>query len=100
MTNWTNPSRVGFLPHILRESDPRPAAEQLHDRYAHGGGFQPFEGFKLASTEGTAELHYPGDPPMYEVSRATLRDETLILFDYEWLAIVQPSGSFVTVRVD
>jgi len=33
---------LGFLPEILRPEDPRPASEQLADRYSHGGGYSPF----------------------------------------------------------
>ena len=102
MIAFTNPHYAGFLPQFFSEEDPRSAAEQLHASYAHGGGYHPFGGFKLydVDSEGKAYLIYPGDPPMREFSRAKLRDETLILFEYGWLAIVQKDGRFTVTRVD
>jgi len=37
----------GFIPTMLSEDNPKPAKEQLHDGYGHGGGWDPFKGFKL-----------------------------------------------------
>lgn len=101
-TQWTDFYSAGFLPEIIQSGDDRPAAEQLDARYAHGGGFMPFEGFTLNrwETVGKAFITYPEDPPLREVSRAVLRDETLILFECEWLAIVQKGGSYKITRVD
>lgn len=87
---------LGLLPYFLFESDPRPAREQLDDRYAHGGGWSPFRGFTMTSTA----LEYPGDPPMLLLAEAWLRDETLRFYEGEWLAVVQPDGSYEVSRVD
>ena len=38
----TSPAMLGFLPMMLDDEDPRPAAEQLNETYAHGGGWMPF----------------------------------------------------------
>ena len=102
MIHFTNSRAVGYIPEFFSENDPRSAREQLHENYAHGGGVRPFPGFTLQSWQspGEAYLSYPGDPPMREVSRATLRDETIIVFDYSWLAIIQPSGDHIITRVD
>ena len=101
-TVWTNPFVVAFLQDIFRGDDPRPAVEQANDRYAHGGGWRPFAGFEMtgADTTGGAAIHYPGDPAMRELSRCTLNTETLILFEYGWVAVLQPDGSFVIARMD
>ena len=53
---------VGLIPHFLDENDPRPAREQFDEHYQHGGGWQPFEGFKFKIK--TNEIKYPGDPAM------------------------------------
>jgi hypothetical protein len=102
MFNFTNPHVAGILPDLLSPLDPRSAAEQLQETYAHGGGWSPFARFALHDWQqpGQATLAYPEDPPMREISRAKLRDETLILFECEWLAIVQPDGRFEVSRVD
>ena len=103
MITFTNPRYAGLLPEFFSLLDPRPARDQLHDSYAHGGGVRPFKGFTLSRdwrNSGTATLHYPQDPPMREVSRGMLREETIILFESSWLAIVQPSGDYLICRVD
>lgn len=91
---------AGLLPRFFFLDDPRPAWDQLVDRYRYGAG-QPFKGFALTRNEhGGYQLEYEGDPPLPELSRAFLRDELIVLFKYEWVAIIQPSGDFITYRVD
>jgi len=92
---------------IILNSDERTAEDQLADRYAHGGGYAPFDGFTLSDwgwdawADGSmATMIYAGDPPVTEVSRAALRDQTLILFEHSWLAIIEKDGSFTVTRVD
>lgn len=87
MLEWSNPLVVGYLPEIIRESDSRSAIEQIKTNYL--GGWNPFEGFDLTELKnGSYQLEYPGDPPMKELSRARLRDETIVLFQYDWVAII------------
>lgn len=97
---WTNPQRAGLLPLFLNDRDPRPAREQLHESYAHGGGFQPFEGFDLKRLGVGFALKYPNDPLMKEVARAQLRQELVVLFEYDWVGIIQPDETFVVARMD
>lgn len=106
--DWTlsphaHPSALGILPLFLSEADPRPAATQLHEAYAHGGGWQPFKGFTLGRPEAdplTWALEYPGDRPMEAVGFARLRDETVVLFEYSWVAIVAADGAWQVARMD
>lgn len=97
---WSNPENAGLLPLFLSEDDPRPAQEQLHTAYAHGGGFQPFRGFELVRHGAGYALQYPGDPLMLEVARAQLRQELIILFNYSWVAVIQPDETFTVARMD
>jgi len=90
--------RLGFVPHFLSENDPRPAREQIHDRYAHGGGWNPFGGFKLDTS--TLTLRYPGDPPLRPLAMTELREERLYFYDHAILMIIQTDGSFEVSRVD
>lgn len=93
--------RLGILDQFLSPTDPRPAAEQLHTSYAHGGGWQPFKGFKLGhDDDGAFHLQYPDDPPMREIARATLREETVVLFEGSWVAVIQNDFQFEVSRVD
>lgn len=89
---------LGFLPEMLHELDPRSASRQFNERYAHGGGWRPQAGFKLNAK--SLELQYPGDPPFRPIAKTKLRDETIILYDHEIVAIVQADGSFEACRMD
>lgn len=102
MTIWTNSNMAGFLPWILQAVDPRPARDQLDDRYSHGGGYRPRPGFTNLEPDSPATIQYPGDPTFHEVARSSLpiTGETLILFDSSFMAIVQKDGSWAITRVD
>lgn len=88
---------LGLLPGMLSSTDPRPAREQLDNGYAHGGGWQPFEGFTMRPDGG---ISYPGDPVHMPLAECRLRDERVVLYDYSWVAIVQRDGSFEIARMD
>ena len=87
--------------HVIRRmldtDDPRPAREQVNDNYPYGGGWQPFPGFTLAANN---NLLYPGDPPMRPRAYTQLRDEQVVLYDHDWIAIIQPDRSFEVARMD
>ena len=101
MIIFSNHERAGMLPVFLSHDDPRPAAKQIDDNYRHGGGWKPMQGFKLKpGIEGQARIMYPGDPPLREVARARLRDEIIILFEADFVAIIQPTHSMEIARVD
>jgi hypothetical protein len=91
------PDMLGFLPGMLNEEDPRPAREQLDTNYAQGGGWRPFQGFRMLSN---GNLAYPGDPPMQLLYETQLRNETIRFYDHAWVAIVQPDGSYEIARMD
>ena len=107
---WTvhsayRPEVLGLLPEFLSPADERDVRTQLHENYAHGGGWQPFEGFELqrnlATHTGSHEavedpmaftLQYPEDPPVRALAYTTLRDETIILFQWSWVVVIGPWG--------
>lgn len=102
--NWTKlhpratQDHLGFLEYWLLVEDPRPAKEQLHAQYAHGGGWRPFKGFKLNSE--TKALEYPEDPPISPLWMAKLRDEEIYVYSHAWVMILQPDGTFEVCRMD
>ena len=101
MLKFTNMEVAGFIPQWLKEDDTRSAVQQINAAYQHGGGWNDFEGFKLVGGgDEPYSLTYPNDPPMRELSRATLRDETLVLFQHDWFAVIQVDGSFRVARLD
>ena len=102
MTRWTNKEEAGHLPMIFLEEDPRSAQEQAETNYAHGGGWMSFEGFTLGgSKENGFTLNYPEDQPMNELSRADFHDQTLVLFEGSWVAIIEEDDTMSDVsRMD
>lgn len=90
------PEAAGLLPQFLDRDDPRPAREQIHDAYAHGGGWNQFTGFDphIDWADPTKSyLSYPDDPPMKAIAYTFFGEELVILFNYSWCAIVQPDLS-------
>lgn len=92
------PVDLGYIPDFLLDQDERPAREQINERYAHGGGWQPLlAGWKMSAD---GRLSYPGDPTMPPVARTKLREEEIFVYPYAWVAIRQPDGSFEVARLD
>lgn len=93
---------LGIVPEFFSARDPRPAREQLHEHYAHGGGVRPMEGFQAQVVDDSGEiaLVFPGDPTLYPIAKARLREEVIYLYECEILAIFQEDGSFIATRVD
>lgn len=117
---WINGRSAGLLPAIFRGEDPRDPVEQANDRYAHGGGWSE-EWTKGAVERGEFTLHEQSrqglarleffttemgvgceDPEIYhEVSRGIMRDWNIILFEGEWVALVQDGvEGFRLARMD
>jgi hypothetical protein len=94
--NGAFPELLGFLPGMLSEEDPRPAREQFDANYQHGGGWRPQARFELRGTD----LCYPNDPPLTVLAQTRLRDETIRLYPYGYVVILQPDGSFEACRMD
>lgn len=86
---------LGFIPSFLDDNDPRPAKEQFNANYV--GGWNPFPGFTM-QPDGT--LSYPSDPPTRLLAETKLRDEIIRFYEYAWVAIIQPDGSFEISRMD
>ena len=92
---------AGILPAFLSSDDHDDAVTQINKNYAHGGGWHDFDGFTMRdSADGAKALHYPGDPPMAEIWRTKVRDETVILFQCGWVAVVQPDGTHRIAHID
>jgi hypothetical protein len=85
----------GYIPSFLFEEDLRPAKEQFNDRYP--GGWQPFNGF---TKDEENRLHYPGDPVQFPVSEIQFRNERIILYQHDWVCIIQPDGTWEVCRMD
>lgn len=88
---------LGLIPAFLTDLDDRPAAEQFHERYAHGGGWRPMSGWKMGPV---GEIMYPGDPAFHPIAVAQLHNETIRVYPFAWVSITQPDGSFAVARMD
>jgi hypothetical protein len=97
LLNGGTPDHVGIIPLWLHEEDPRPAREQLNSNYGHGGGWQPFKGFKLLRNH---SIQYPGDPPLQPLAIMRLRDEMIAVYPHSWVMILQKDGSHEICRMD
>ena len=86
--------RMGLIPSFLDESDRRPAKEQFDEHYQ--GGWRPQEGFKLKGEVAT----FSGDPPFRAYAMIIFHDEMILFFDYAYVAILQPDGSFEMARMN
>jgi hypothetical protein len=92
---------LGFIPDWLHDANPAPAKEQLHACYGHGGGWSPFNGFKLGADD---SLNYPGDPPQKPFAEISFDDpertERVLMYEHSWVAIIQADRSFEVCRMD
>ena len=103
MITFTCRADPGLLPEFFSLDDPRPARDQLHEAYAHGGGVRPFDGFTVLGSRDDPEslrLSYPGDPELPALAYAHLRNELIVMFTYSWVAIFPLSGAPIITRCD
>lgn len=88
---------LGAIPAFLNEDDPRDAKTQINDAYGFAGGWRSMPGFKML---GNGALKYPTDPPLPVLCETRLRDEVIYYYQFSWVAIIQPDGSFEVARLD
>lgn len=99
---------LGMLPVWFNAADERDAFTQADTGYLNTAGcnYRPMPGFKLGKNGENFTLIYgdpdeeDADPPMEEIARMKLRTQTVVLFEAEWVAIVQPDETFVVARCD
>ena len=99
----TEPEDLGLIPEFLDEKDPRPAKEQFAEKYAHGGGWHPIEGFNVTRRghgNGGIVLKYPGDPALEPIAFWAFRDELIVVYPYALVAIFQAGGEYEVARMD
>ena len=94
-----DPEAAGCIPHWLSTESDEGAVEQIHLNYGHGGGWQDFEGFTMAK-DGSDDLLYRGDPPTRKLAEMEVGNERVIVYEYGWVAVVQPDRSFRVARID
>lgn len=84
--SYDNLDAFGFIPMMLSPTNMTPMWKQVDQGYAHGGGWNDFDGFEVSTDdEGKYMLTYPGDPAYHERGRIVFGDEMLVIFDYSWV---------------
>lgn len=92
---------TGHLPMMVFPEDPRPAVDQINERY-NAGGWMPFAGFEYVN----GCLQFPGDPPLrplayLEMPATAVRSaQRVTLFQHSWVAVFQTDGTFEVSRMD
>lgn len=89
---------LGLIPEFINENDPRPAREQFDTNYAHGGGWHPLAGWEFDPA--SQMIKFPGDSALPPLVETQFRDETIIVYPYAWVLILQKDGSFEVARMD
>ena len=113
MHNNAHPEMLGFIPQFLSDMDLRPAGEQFHEAYAHGGGWRPFGvgQWKLTLADsstsgpyGASQLRYPGDPPFKVVAHTILHEGPTVFIDSDdkllipELVLIFEAGPWIVVK--
>lgn len=93
------PEHLGIIPYFLETKDERPAAKQFNERYAHGGGWRPMPGFQM-SKNNILKSNFSEDPTLEPVACCMLRDELVMLYPHDLVAVVQKNGAFEVARMD
>src|SRR5882724_11130740 len=89
---------LGRIYGMLDLTNPAPARDQLNANYQHGGGWRPFDDkFTLGDDD---SLGYPDDEPLHPIAEIRLRAERIIIYESNFVAIVQPDRSFEVCRMD
>jgi hypothetical protein len=90
---------VGLIPYGLDENNTKSATEQLDDSYGHGGGWCRTDPKWTMNMEDYS-IKYPGDPKMKPWAIASLRDETICVYESAWVAVIKPDRTFEISRMD
>lgn len=86
---------LGIMPAFLDENDPRSAREQFAAKYC--GGWSPSVRARITSDH---VMQYPGDPDSPPLARTKFREETIVFYEYSFVAVIQPDGSAEVARMD
>lgn len=88
---------VGFIPTFLDLDDPRPAKEQIAERYV--SGWFPFEGHNLNIEDGMI-LTFEDDPPMWPIAFAVMHDDLVFVYPHGWTMLFHKDGKWEIARLD
>lgn len=96
---------LGYIPGFMSNLDPRPAKEQINERYAHGGGWNKFDGFKLDAKTGSLVYPVPeeegGDEKYEPIAISMCHDEVIMVYPHAWVCILtKATKAWEVARLD
>jgi len=82
-----NIEALGMIPAWIDPNQEDPLWYQVHENYAHGGGWRDYDGFTVERGSGGRRyvLSHAGDPDMREIARLQTASEVLVMFPYSWV---------------
>lgn len=92
-------SMLGFIPYWLNPADPRPAKEQLEEKY----GLGPLFDMKATIVNGVyhSESAEDDDDPLWPLAEIPLHDDVIYIYEYGIVGIVNTqTGETFTTRMD
>lgn len=89
-------SLLGMIPFWLDNSEEETAFNALKSQYLYGFMSES----KDTEIEEDGTYLYPGDPPIYPIVKITRGKETVYIYHYGLVAIVQPNGDSYATRMD
>jgi len=94
------PEHLGFLPQIILADDPRPVSEQANERYAHGGGWNPYPSSAWVMNPDKT-ITYKGIETYTPIAKLHLENgERFYFYDHSIVAVIQAGGDFEVSRMD
>lgn len=87
---------LGIIPSFLDPEDVRTAAMQIDENYC--SGWRPSSGFTMDKEKRT--LKCAGDPDLPPLFMSLMGDELIFVYEYGYVAIVQPDETFEVSRLD
>ena len=96
MANGVTPYAIGYIPSFLDVSDDRGARDQFAANYI--SGWRPFEGFTFDPEAKT--LKYPGYPSFKALAWCELYGSKVLVFQYDWVLVFAPDGTWEVSRMD
>lgn len=90
---------LGYLPEWVTANPEVSIVDEIHNNYAHGGGWHDFEGFTVDPDTGA--MSYPGDPVQMPIALFRSDTEVMWLYSGSWVTVYDDySETFRTARID
>lgn len=94
---------LGLIPSFVDNQCKDDAVTQIHNNYAHGGGWRDLSGYQIHFTQdGRVELLGPEkcDPPLKEMARGLHGRELVFVFEFCMVAVVNSNDVLRVARID